>query len=713
MDPIPHREAKERARIVEVETWVRTTLLCDSEEGLAARSVDLDVPPPSARRKTSFRESAAPVEQGKLRMESADYACTRLMRVGYTTVDAWGRRVRQEWWSGKSATAEMTLPRGAEEIRISFQTQAGLPVWAVDRCNGWKPRRDPTNGLPLPEVIELPKGDGVVAVFRLAGRRRQCYIRRAWDFGRAQRGSQPPANWEWWGERGGNKQSDAALDELAPDGSLLSPASTTVSAAPPPTPRVGDCVVRVGTWEVSVIKNLVNNRKGVGFKVKGPSGKVTVCQASDILTPRAALQVMGGEETRGREELEELARARFESLEACWRVVVAPGFSGTLRPALDGPVTEPATAAGQLVSLTHFGSPAASPPPMTEDMFSCIGSDDEEEDGADGVLVTMRVAEKLRHRDPTRAMPSSPKPTSPQVAPPPEMPPRSTSCPPEALQGLGADITPSTAARCEKMQRWNFLSSAEAVEELRGGAALFACAAGACSSLSETELGLIATYQDLTAFKDEGKENGLLPFDVRSPRDRDSHIAILSKAMYLLQPGVDIASLTPESYADFDYQRNIAPKGVRVHRRINDRDGKPYEGRDTFCVTKPVIPLVFSVTLQLRASLLSSRLLEELAPLADGVPISRGLLLERTKQDRGHDATKRAKQLLLYSSLQDGGTLVTHISFSAFTSLPVFARKLVSKLADAGRQETEEVVTRLREVHGIATGARGAAGSRA
>jgi len=675
--------------------------------------VDLDVPPPSARRGSTFRESITSyVEPGKLRMESADYACTRMMRVNYTTIDNWGRRVQQEWWSGKCATAEMTLPRGAENVRVSFQTQAGLPVWAVDRQNGWKAIRDPSNGLPLPEVIEFASADGVMAVFRLAGRPRQCYIRRAWDFGRDKRGSLA-AKWEWWGDRGaGIKQSDAALDELAPE-AAVSPVATTGSPAPPQTPRIGDFVVRVGTWEVGVIKNLVNNRKGVGYKVKGPDGKLTVCRASEVLTPRAALRAMGGDERRGREELEELARTRFESLEACWRVVMAPGFCGKLRPTLDGPVTEPSTAAGQLISLNHFGSPAPTPPPMDEDMFSCVGSVDEEGDSG-GVLVTVSVAEKLRHRDPTCAPSPEPSIRAPSASPPPvaslEAPQPSS---PSELCGLGAKITPTTPAQCVEMKRWNFMSSPEAVESLREGNVLFACCAGACSVLSETEVGLIAAYQDLTAFADEGKDNGVLPFDVRCQTDRDSHIAILSKSQYMLQPGVDIASLTPEAYADFDYQRNIAPKGAKVHRRIFDRDGKPYQGRDTFCCTKSVIPYVFSVTVQLKASLLSSRMLEELAPLADGVPIARGLLLERTKQDRGHDATKRSKQLLFYSSIPDGGTLVTHISFTAFTSLPSFARKLVSKLADAGRQEAEEVVTKLRAVHGTAAGARRAAGSRA
>eukprot|EP01065_Artemidia_motanka_P011250 TRINITY_DN1604_c2_g1_i1.p1 TRINITY_DN1604_c2_g1~~TRINITY_DN1604_c2_g1_i1.p1 ORF type:complete len:658 (+),score=221.77 TRINITY_DN1604_c2_g1_i1:116-1975(+) len=255
------------------------------------------------------------------------------------------------------------------------------------------------------------------------------------------------------------------------------------------------------------------------------------------------------------------------------------------------------------------------------------------------------------------------------------------------------------AAPQRLMTAWDFLSTAAPREHLLGGGALFACSAAPGSVLSSVERAIVASYIDYSAFKDERAENGVCPVDMGSEQDVNDHIFLLTKGMFLLPHGTTATSFTPERWSSVEFQKSIAPAGCKVHPKVRNRDGKVIESKDTFCCSKEVIPWVFSVTTQYKVSVIPAHKLAPLSALAGGVPLVHGLLLERTKQDRGQDATKRAKQVLLFHDVQGGGLLVTQVCFSVFTSLPSVVRKVIDKIGAKGATELSEMAAKLREHH--------------
>lgn len=253
-------------------------------------------------------------------------------------------------------------------------------------------------------------------------------------------------------------------------------------------------------------------------------------------------------------------------------------------------------------------------------------------------------------------------------------------------------------APCRIMRAWDFLSSPATLDHVHSGGCCFACAAGPGDVLRDVERAIVASVIDLTQFGDELRDNGVLHVDMACGRDLANHIFLVTKGCYLLPRGTVPEAFTPQRWADVDFQKSIAPSGCKVHSKVYDRDMQPITTRDVFCTKKEVIPWVFNVTTQYRVSVLPSAQLEQLAALADGVKLSYGLLLERTKQDRGQDATVKAKQVILFHVPEGGGALVTNISFSCFTSLPSVVRKVIDKIGAKGAQELAEMVTKLRGV---------------
>eukprot|EP00756_Hemistasia_phaeocysticola_P056338 Hpha_TRINITY_DN3244_c0_g1::TRINITY_DN3244_c0_g1_i2::g.185757::m.185757 len=257
------------------------------------------------------------------------------------------------------------------------------------------------------------------------------------------------------------------------------------------------------------------------------------------------------------------------------------------------------------------------------------------------------------------------------------------------------------ASTSKILNAWDFLGSDEGRKLLQDGNSLFACVAAPGKVLSDVERAMVATYIDFSCFGDEFEENGVLPVDMGNDKDLADHIFLLTKGMYLLPPGTNPESFTPGLWSSVDFQRSIAPAGCKVHDKVRDRDGKVIDASTahTFCTSREVIPWVFSVTTQYKVSVVPKTQLETLGPLVGGGGISLryALLLERTKQDRGQDPTKKAKQVLLYHALPDGGLLVTQVSFSVFTSLPSVVRKVIDKIGVKGATELGEYVTKLRK----------------
>eukprot|EP01062_Namystynia_karyoxenos_P074764 TRINITY_DN7175_c0_g1_i1.p1 TRINITY_DN7175_c0_g1~~TRINITY_DN7175_c0_g1_i1.p1 ORF type:complete len:459 (+),score=121.05 TRINITY_DN7175_c0_g1_i1:89-1465(+) len=276
--------------------------------------------------------------------------------------------------------------------------------------------------------------------------------------------------------------------------------------------------------------------------------------------------------------------------------------------------------------------------------------------------------------------------------------PPSRSLPP----GLGEKLAQACAAgakkpQCRRMDAWDFTGKPEHVDFLATGGALFACAPVAGANLKPVERAMINSFKDLSAFADEAAENDILPVNLSDVKERASYIVLITKGMYLLPDTVKAEVLTPQLYSSQAYQKAIAPKGTSVFApdKVLDRDKRP--ATDTFCTKREIVPWIFSITTQFRVSEIPEDKLQELAALADGLPLCRGLLLERTKQDRKQDPTKRSKQVILLHKLQDGALLVSHVGFSIFTSLPAVAQKVLDKIGDKGAGEAGEIAQKTRE----------------
>eukprot|EP01062_Namystynia_karyoxenos_P049508 TRINITY_DN3793_c1_g1_i1.p1 TRINITY_DN3793_c1_g1~~TRINITY_DN3793_c1_g1_i1.p1 ORF type:complete len:499 (+),score=164.49 TRINITY_DN3793_c1_g1_i1:72-1568(+) len=254
------------------------------------------------------------------------------------------------------------------------------------------------------------------------------------------------------------------------------------------------------------------------------------------------------------------------------------------------------------------------------------------------------------------------------------------------------------ACVCRCVSTWDFTAAPDNVEHLKQGGALFACCPGPGSILQDTERGIISTFINMSVFEDEVRDNGVLPVDMDSEEDLAAHIFLLSKTMYLLPPCVDSSALADvDLFSSYEFQKATQPSGAKVFEpdKVRDRDGRAV--KHTFCVTKPIIPWVLSITTQFRVSHVPADQLHTLSALCDGLPVHRALLLERTKQDRGQDATKRAKQVLLLHDVPGGGVAVATVAFSIFTQLPSVARRLIDKVGAKGAEEVQDTAQRTRK----------------
>eukprot|EP01065_Artemidia_motanka_P025740 TRINITY_DN30701_c0_g1_i1.p1 TRINITY_DN30701_c0_g1~~TRINITY_DN30701_c0_g1_i1.p1 ORF type:complete len:570 (+),score=168.22 TRINITY_DN30701_c0_g1_i1:57-1766(+) len=428
------------------------------------------------------------------------------------------------------------------------------------------------------------------------------------------------------------------------------------------------------------------------------------------------LQIVMNEQRDRRQEITEMWQIRLSSLERCFEVLLGGGkglpyAQGAVTGARHGMILGEVAlgrATSDRPSFQEFvdhadeletvaSTPRATSPLLSPQLTRCASfrtcaSDDELED-ASSVLITAsravkRVASMRKPRDEDLLL----GPRNATCVFDPAAAPR-RKLPANLAAGLGQGPAPSRV-----MSRWDFLKDPADIDYLAQGGALFACCASPGNVLRDVECGMIAQYIDFTSFDDELRDNGVVKVDMGNVADLADHIFLLSKAQFLLPPNVEAGFFTPSSYASTVFQKAIAPSGVRVFSsgQIKDRDGRRYLGDDTFCVKKEVIPWVFSITTQFKVSVLSAHQLKIAEVLADGLPLQYGLLFERTKQDRGQDATKKAKQVLLFHHLEGGGLLVTHVCFSIFTHLPSVAQKLIDKIGARGASETAESTQKMR-----------------
>ncbi|KAL7516817.1 hypothetical protein ACHAWX_001794 [Stephanocyclus meneghinianus] len=201
------------------------------------------------------------------------------------------------------------------------------------------------------------------------------------------------------------------------------------------------------------------------------------------------------------------------------------------------------------------------------------------------------------------------------------------------------------------------------------------------------ERNMVETMANMTCFKDETKENFVPTFNVNDSKDINKYTYVLQKAAYIL-PGVQLDDITPEVLSSKEYHECCQPvNGTKIWDRKDE---------NTFRFTRPIIPHIYSMTIQFRVSELTREYLDVLSSLM-GVCVDRAMLMERTKRSVPPkiDGTAKAKSILCYTVIA-GGLLVTHATVILNTTIPTVIAKVIDTFGRSGLAETCETAERTR-----------------
>lgn len=213
-----------------------------------------------------------------------------------------------------------------------------------------------------------------------------------------------------------------------------------------------------------------------------------------------------------------------------------------------------------------------------------------------------------------------------------------------------------------------------------GGALLsFACV----QSLSAEQVTMVSGLVNLSSFPDETRDNFVPRYE-----DEDNFPFILVKTVYLLPSPAFIDWISPEKLASTPYQSNCQIASTYFWEQTQV---------DTFRFTKPIIPRIYNMTVQFRVSELPRETLDALSHCIDGIPIDRGLLMERTKRSKVPkiDRCLKAKSVLLYTKV-DGGILCHNLTVIMLSSIPTLVAHIVTRYGSVGTNETMETVSNTR-----------------
>eukprot|EP00123_Amoebidium_parasiticum_P022147 comp8100_c0_seq1/m.3583 comp8100_c0_seq1/g.3583 ORF comp8100_c0_seq1/g.3583 comp8100_c0_seq1/m.3583 type:complete len:318 (-) comp8100_c0_seq1:251-1204(-) len=224
---------------------------------------------------------------------------------------------------------------------------------------------------------------------------------------------------------------------------------------------------------------------------------------------------------------------------------------------------------------------------------------------------------------------------------------------------------------------WRFLDRPKKIDYLNKGCALFSFCCRVGTELKPEEKKLVDLMINLSRYEDEVEVNNVPTCNIYDDADASQYTIILTKVAYML-PGIKISDITPELVASTEYQSKCVP-------------GDPYVWPDmpddtTFRITKTIVPWIYNITIQLKASTLAPQKLGPLSQM-DDYPIHHGILMERTKRNAAVvDATRKAKSLLCYSEVP-GGVLVTHVTCVLNTFVPSFLTYYIDSLGSFGCRE--------------------------
>lgn len=241
----------------------------------------------------------------------------------------------------------------------------------------------------------------------------------------------------------------------------------------------------------------------------------------------------------------------------------------------------------------------------------------------------------------------------------------------EAIEGIALN----SHSENDVVSHWDLLE--------RGGA-LYSFSCGPHTKLSPYDATLIREVANLTSFEDEARDNNI---PIYYERDNPSYTFVIVKCAYLL-PCSDTDWITPTVVASTDYQASCQPAGTYIWEQLQS---------DTFRMTKPIIPYLYSITIQFTVSSIPIDILSRLSPLCGNVPLDAGLLMERTKRTKSatQDFNRKAKSVLLYAKV-DGGVLVHHFTVVLQNCIPPILAQIVHKYGVCGLAETKETVCKTR-----------------
>mmetsp|Transcript_9124 Transcript_9124/g.13448 ORF Transcript_9124/g.13448 Transcript_9124/m.13448 type:complete len:311 (-) Transcript_9124:151-1083(-) len=256
-----------------------------------------------------------------------------------------------------------------------------------------------------------------------------------------------------------------------------------------------------------------------------------------------------------------------------------------------------------------------------------------------------------------------------------------------------------TALTCEKVTDeskahvcdWDFFKDKKSIHWLNKGDTLFAfkCAVG--DTLSKEDQHVVAKVVNVSSFDDEVEENNVPHFDPYNKEQAKEFTCIITKVAYLL-PDIPLDALTPTSMTNVNYHKRCQPGNPTIWDDV--------AAPDTFRMTKKVIPLIFSITIQLKASEVVKKehlqTLHQLCP-SQKFEIDKALLMERTKRNKKVvDATRKAKSVLLYTKV-DGGLLVQHYTVVLNSFIPSFAAAVLNNGISYGAAEAAETASLTRK----------------
>jgi hypothetical protein len=227
----------------------------------------------------------------------------------------------------------------------------------------------------------------------------------------------------------------------------------------------------------------------------------------------------------------------------------------------------------------------------------------------------------------------------------------------------------------------------DCLQTLENGGCLFTFACR--HELDPQQQEMVNSMINLSAFQDETKENFVPHYEYPS-EEEEEYTILLARAAYVLA-GVDIQALytNPSLLSTFAYQQSCQPSGTVIWNDYNKMEP------DTFRITKPIIPYIYNFTIQFRVSGIVE--LERLSRHL-GIRVDGGILLERTKRSvpPKEDATVKCKSVLLYTILQPGVVLVTHLTVLLQQGLPEIIERAIDTFGSWGLVETCETAWRTR-----------------